>query len=67
MADAGKFNLDGLPPAARGVPKVEVEFDIDSNGILNIGAKETATGNSKSITITNEKGRLSKEDIERMV
>lgn len=63
----GDFQLEGIPPAPRGVPKVEVQFDVDSNGILNISAKETATGKSKSITITNEKGRLSKEDIEKMV
>merc|ERR1719498_1200134 len=63
----GKFQLDGIPPAPRGVPQVEVEFDVDSNGILNIGAKETATGKSKSITITNEKGRLSKEDIDKLI
>mmetsp|Transcript_44551 Transcript_44551/g.102868 ORF Transcript_44551/g.102868 Transcript_44551/m.102868 type:complete len:702 (-) Transcript_44551:52-2157(-) len=63
----GRFNLDGLPPAPRGVPQIEVSFDLDSNGILNVGAADKGTGKSNKITITNEKGRLSKEDIERMV
>ena len=63
----GKFNLDGIPPAPRGVPQLEVSFDIDANGILNVSAKDQATGKSNQITISNEKGRLSKEDIERMV
>ena len=62
----GKFNLDGIPPAPRGVPQVEVSFDIDANGILNVSAKDKATGKANQITITNDKGRLSKEDIERM-
>jgi L1 cell adhesion molecule like protein len=63
----GKFQLDGIPPAPRGVPQVEVTFDIDANGILNVSAAEKATGKSKSITITNEKGRLSQSDIDKMV
>jgi heat shock 70kDa protein 1/2/6/8 len=63
----GKFNLEGIPPAPRGVPQIEVTFDIDANGIMNVSAAEKATGKSSKITITNEKGRLSKEDIERMV
>jgi len=63
----GKFELTGIPPAPRGVPQVEVTFDIDANGILNVSAADKTTGNSKKITITNDKGRLSKEQIERMV
>jgi len=63
----GKFQLDGIPPMPRGVPQIEVSFDIDANGILNVSAAEKSTGKSQKITITNEKGRLSKEDIERMV
>ena len=63
----GKFQLDGIPPAPRGVPQVEVTFDIDANGILNVSAEEKATGKSESITIKNDKGRLSQEEIDRMV
>jgi len=63
----GKFELVGIPPAPRGVPQIEVTFDIDANGILNVHAIEKGTGKSNKITITNDKGRLSKEDIERMV
>ncbi|KAJ9070944.1 Hsp70 chaperone [Entomophthora muscae] len=63
----GKFELSGIPPAPRGVPQIEVSFDIDANGILNVSAKDNSTGKSNKITITNDKGRLSKEDIERMV
>lgn len=63
----GKFELTGIPPAPRGVPQVEVSFDIDANGILNVSAEDKAGGNKKKITITNDKGRLSKEDIDRMV
>lgn len=63
----GKFELSGIPPAPRGVPQVEVTFDIDANGILNVTAQDKTTGRSSHITITNDKGRLSKEDIERMV
>ncbi|KAI8884786.1 hsp71-like protein [Backusella circina FSU 941] len=63
----GKFELTGIPPAPRGVPQVEVTFDMDANGILNVSALDKTTGKSNKITITNDKGRLSKEDIERMV
>ena len=63
----GKFELTGIPPAPRGVPQIEVTFDIDANGILNVSACDKSTGKSSKITITNDKGRLSKEDIERMV
>ena len=63
----GEFKLEGLPPMPRGVPQIEVSFDIDANGILNVTAAEKSTGKSQKITITNDKGRLTKEDIERMV
>merc|ERR1719230_1676012 len=63
----GQFTLDGIPPAPRGVPKIEVSFDLDSNGILNVSANDKTTGKANKITITNEKGRLSKDDIEKMV
>jgi len=63
----GKFDLTGIPPAPRGVPQIEVTFDIDANGILNVSASDKSTGKQNKITITNDKGRLSKEDIERMV
>merc|ERR1711962_1458734 len=63
----GKFDLTGIPPAPRGVPQIEVTFDIDANGILNVSAADKSTGEENKITITNDKGRLSKEDIERMV
>jgi len=63
----GKFNLEGIPPAPRGVPQIEVTFDIDANGILNVSAVDKSTGKSNKITITNEKGRLSKDEIEKMV
>merc|ERR1711953_635541 len=63
----GKFHLDGIPPAPRGVPQVEVTFDIDANGILNVSAQDKSTGKSNKITITNEKGRLSQAEIDRMV
>ncbi|KAL7663390.1 Heat shock protein 70 2 [[Candida] zeylanoides] len=63
----GKFELSGIPPAPRGVPQIEVTFDVDANGILNVSALEKGTGKTQKITITNDKGRLSKEDIERMV
>jgi len=63
----GKFELSGIPPAPRGVPQVEVTFDIDANGILNVSAEDKTTGNKNKITITNDKGRLSKDQIEKMV
>nr|CUU98812.1 hypothetical transcript [Hymenolepis microstoma] len=63
----GKFELSGIPPAPRGVPQIEVTFDIDANGILNVSAVDKSTGKQNKITITNDKGRLSKEEIERMV
>jgi len=63
----GKFELTGIPPAPRGVPQIEVTFDVDANGILNVNAEDKSTGKANKITITNDKGRLSKEDIERMV
>ena len=63
----GKFNLEGIPPAARGVPQIEVTFDIDANGILNVSACDKGTGKQNKITITNDKGRLSKDEIESMV
>merc|ERR1712002_603051 len=63
----GKFELTGIPPAPRGVPQIEVTFDMDANGILNVSALEKTSGKQNKITITNDKGRLSKEDIEKMV
>ena len=63
----GKFKLFGIPPAPHGVPQIEVVFDIDANGILKVSASDKLTGKSNCITITNDKGRLSKEEIERMV
>jgi len=63
----GKFELSGIPPAPRGVPQIEVTFDIDANGILNVSAEDKTTGKKNKITITNDKGRLSKEQIEQMV
>jgi len=63
----GKFHLDGIPPAPRGVPQIEVTFDIDANGILNVSAQDKSTGKQNQITITNEKGRLSQSEIDRMV
>ncbi|KAF9888164.1 ATPase with role in protein import into the ER [Aspergillus nanangensis] len=63
----GKFELTGIPPAPRGVPQVEVSFELDANGILKVGASDKGTGKSESITITNDKGRLTQEEIERMV
>jgi L1 cell adhesion molecule like protein len=63
----GKFELSGIPPAPRGVPQIEVTFDVDANGIMNVSAVEKGTGKTNKITITNDKGRLSKEDIERML
>ncbi len=63
----GQFNLNGIPPAPRGVPQIEVTFEIDANGILNVEARDKGTNNNAKITITNNKGRLSKEEIERLV
>ena len=63
----GRFELTGIPPAPRGVPKIEVSFDIDANGIVNVSAKDQSTGKTNAITITNDTGRLSKGEIDRMV
>ena len=63
----GKFNLEGIPPAKRGIPQIEVSFDIDTNGIMNVHAVEKSIGKSEKITITNNKGRLTKEEIDKMV
>lgn len=63
----GKFDLTGLPPAPRGVPQIEVTFEIDVNGILHVTAEDKGTGNKNKITITNDHNRLSPEDIERMI
>merc|ERR1719210_3022350 len=63
----GKFELGGIPPAPRGQPQIEVTFEIDSNGLLNVGAEDKGTGKSEKITITNDKGRLTEEEIARMV
>ena len=63
----GTFDLSNIPPAPRGVPQIEVKLDVDANGILNVSAEEKGTGNKQKIVITNDKGRLNKNDIERMV
>ena len=63
----GKFELTGIAPAPRGTPQIEVTFEVDANGILNVQAEDKATGKSEKITITADKGRLSEEEIERMV
>jgi len=63
----GKFNLEGIPPAPRGTPQIEVTFDIDANGILNVSAMDKASGKNEKIVITNDKGRLSKEEIDKLV
>jgi len=63
----GKFELSGIPPSPRGVPQIEVTFEIDVNGILNVAAEDKGTGNKQQITITNDKGRLNEEEIKRMV
>merc|ERR1712173_484771 len=63
----GKFDLTGIPPAPRGVPQIEVTFDIDANGILNVSATDKSSNKQEKITITNDKGRLSADEIEKMV
>lgn len=63
----GKFDLTGIPPAPRGVPQIEVSFELDANGILKVTAGDKGTGKAESITITNDKGRLSQEEIDRMI
>merc|ERR1711974_111053 len=63
----GKFDITGIPPAPRGVPQIEVSFEIDANGIMIVSAEDKGTGNKEKITITNDKNRLSPEDIERMI
>lgn len=63
----GTFDLSGIPPAPRGIPKIDVTFDLDANGILNVSALENSSGKSKKIQIKNDKGRLSQKDIERML
>jgi len=63
----GRFNLDGLPPAPRGVPQIEVTFDLDANGIMTVSAVDKSTGKTSNITITNDKGRLSKDEIDKLV
>jgi len=63
----GKFTLDGIPPMARGQPQIEITYDIDVNGILNVSAIEKSTGKNNKITITNEKGRLSQSEIDRLI
>merc|ERR1712117_489457 len=63
----GQFQLQGIPPMPRGVPQIEVTFYIDANGIVNVHARDKGTGKEQQITITNDKGRLSKEEIEKMV
>ena len=63
----GKFDLTGIPPAPRGVPQIDVTFDIDANGILKVSAMDKTSGKIENITITNDKGRLSQADIDRMV
>jgi heat shock protein 5 len=65
--ELGKFDLTGIPPAPRGVPQIEVTFEVDANGILNVKAEDKGTGKLEKITITNDKGRLSQEEIDRMV
>ncbi|KAF7138210.1 hypothetical protein RHSIM_Rhsim07G0187200 [Rhododendron simsii] len=65
--ELGKFELSGIPPAPRGVPQIEVTFEVDANGILHVTAEDKAAKNKQTITITNDKGRLSQEEIDRMV
>merc|ERR1711939_1221366 len=63
----GQFDMTGIPPAPRGQPQIEVTFEIDSNGILNVGAHDKGTGKKEAITITNDKGRLTEEQIQKMI
>jgi len=63
----GKFELSGIPPAPRGVPQIEVTFEVDANGILQVSAQDKGTGKAEKITITSESGRLSEEEIQRMI
>ena len=63
----GKFDITGIPPAPRGVPQIEVTFEIDANGIMVVSAEDKGTGSKEKITITNDNNRLSPEDIERMI
>jgi len=63
----GKFDLTGIPAAPRGVPQIEVSFELDANGILKVTAGDKGTGKAESITITNDKGRLSQDEIDRMI
>lgn len=63
----GEFTLEGIPPMPRGVPQIEITYDVDANGILNVSAVEKSSGKSHNITVTNDKGRLNQDDIERMV
>ena len=63
----GEFTLNGIPPMPRGVPQIEITYDLDSNGILNVSAEKKSSGKSENITVSNDKGRLSKEDIESMI
>merc|ERR1711904_710810 len=63
----GQFDMTGIPPAPRGQPQIEVTFEIDTNGILNVGAHDKGTGKKEAITITNDKGRLTEEQIEKMI
>ena len=63
----GKFELTGIPPAPRGVPQIEVKFDVDANGILQVSAYDKASGKAEQITITNDQGRLTDDEIERMI
>lgn len=63
----GQFNLTDIPPAPRGVPQIQVTFEIDQNGIMNIQARDKGTNKNAKITITNNKGRLSKEEVEKLI
>ena len=63
----GKFDLNGIPPAPRGVPQIEVTFEIDTNGIMKVSAEDKGSGSKETITITNDQDRLTPEDIEKMI